>query len=74
MIRDYRKYLNILVPFLVTFIIFLIIQQLISRTGESDVKNKTPNLVEFIRIKQNDNLQERTRTLPDKPPQPKRPP
>jgi protein TonB len=74
MIRDFRKYLNILVPFLVTFIIFLIIQQLISRTGESDVKNKTPNLVEFIRIKQNYNLQERTRTLPDKPPQPKRPP
>lgn len=74
MIREYRKYLNFIVPFVVTFLIFLIIQQLIARSGDSDVKNKRLNSVEFIRIKQNDNLQERTRTLPDKPPQPKRPP
>ena len=74
MIRDYRKYITILVPFLATFIVFLIIQQLITRSGDAVDKNRNPNLVEFIRIKQNDNLQERSRVLPEKPPQPKRPP
>ena len=74
MIRDYRKYITILVPFLATFIVFLIIEQLITRSGDAVDKNRNPNLVEFIRIKQNDNLQERSRVLPEKPPQPKRPP
>ena len=74
MIPNNRKYFNIILPLVVTFSIFLIIQELISRSGETNTKNKKPNFVEFIRIKQNDNLQERTRTLPDKPPQPKRPP
>ena len=74
MIREYRRYTNVILPFVITFSVFLIIQELISRSGETNTKNKKPNFVEFIRIKQNDNLQERTRTLPDKPPQPKRPP
>jgi protein TonB len=74
MIREYRRYVNVILPFVITFSVFLIIQELISRSGETNAKNKKPNFVEFIRIKQNDNLQERTRTLPDKPPQPKRPP
>ena len=73
MIREYRRYTNVILPFVITFSVFLIIQELISRSGETNTKNKKPNFVEFIRIKQNDNLQERTRTLPDKPPQPKRP-
>lgn len=59
---------------LITFIIFLIIQSLISRSANIDKKEKNPNLVEFIRIVEDDNLQERTRQIPDKPPQPKRPP
>ncbi|MDA0754236.1 MAG: energy transducer TonB [Candidatus Marinimicrobia bacterium] len=61
-------------PFLITFFIFLIIQQLIMRSGEISSANKNPNLLEFIRIKENDNLQQRQRTLPDKPPKPERPP
>jgi protein TonB len=52
----------------------LIIQSLISRSANLDQKEKNPNLVEFIRINQDDNLQERTRQIPEKPPQPKRPP
>ena len=59
---------------IITMIIFLIIQSLISRSANLDQKEKNPNLVEFIRINQDDNLQERTRQIPEKPPQPKRPP
>ena len=59
---------------LITFLIFLIIQSLISRSTDIDQKAKNQNLVEFIRIKEDDNLQERTRQIPEKPPQPKRPP
>ena len=69
-----QKIFIYLVPIVFTFIVFLIIQQLILRSGELIKQNKAPNLVEFIRIKQDDNLQERTRTLPEKPPKPKRPP
>ncbi len=69
-----QKILIYLVPIVFTFLVFLIIQQLILRSGELIKQNKSPNLVEFIRIKQDDNLQERTRTLPEKPPKPKRPP
>ena len=69
-----QKTLIYIAPLVFTFIVFLIIQQLILRSGELIKQNKAPNLVEFIRIKQDDNLQERTRTLPEKPPKPKRPP
>ena len=57
-----------------TSIIFFVIQALISQASELNKKNNKPNFVEFIRIKQDDSLQERKRTIPDKPPTPKRPP
>lgn len=69
-----NQILKFFTPFLITFFIFLIIQQLIMRSGEISSNSKNPNLLEFIRIKENDNLQERQRTLPDKPPKPERPP
>ena len=37
---------------IITMIIFLIIQSLISRSANLDQKEKNPNLVEFIRINQ----------------------
>ena len=71
---DKNKAVNILVTLVITFVIFLIIQSLITRNTNLDLKNKPQNYIEFIRIKQDDNLEQRTRRLPDKPPQPKRPP
>ena len=71
---DNNRAFIIITAVVVTFVIFLIIQSLISRSANIDKKDKNPNLVEFIRIKEDDNLQERTRQIPDKPPQPKRPP
>jgi len=74
MIIDKKKAVNILITLVITFVIFLIIQSLITRNTNLDLKNQAQNYIEFIRIKQDDNLEQRTRRLPDKPPQPKRPP
>lgn len=71
---DKYKFFVAISAVLITFLIFLIIQSLISRSADIDQKAKNPNLVEFIRIIEDDNLQERTRQIPEKPPQPKRPP
>ena len=71
---DDNRAFVVVASIIITMIIFLIIQSLISRSANLDQKEKNPNLVEFIRINQDDNLQERTRQIPEKPPQPKRPP
>lgn len=71
---DDNRAFVVVASIVITIIIFLIIQSLISRSANLDQKEKNPNLVEFIRINQDDNLQERTRQIPEKPPQPKRPP
>ena len=74
MIIDQKTAINISITFIVTVGIFLIIQSLITRNSNLDLENRPQNYIEFIRIKQDDNLEQRTRTLPEKPPQPKRPP
>ena len=66
--------LTVTLSFVFTFSVFYLIQSLISRSANLDNDKDKINYIEFIRIKQNDNLEERTRTLPEKPPQPKRPP
>ena len=74
MIINTKKILRFIIALSVTFAIFFIIQALISQASELNKSNKAPNFIEFIRIKQDDSLQERKRTIPDKPPTPKRPP
>ena len=64
----------VIISVILTTSVFLVIQSLISRDVNVNKKDKNRNLLEFIRIKENDNLEERTRQIPDKPPQPKRPP
>lgn len=66
--------LTVTFSFVFTFSVFYLIQSLISRSADLDNDKDKINYIEFIRIKQNDNLEERTRTLPEKPPKPKRPP
>lgn len=58
----------------ITYFIFIIIQSLISNNNLATDKSRSLGSVEFIRIKQDDSLQQRQRTIPDKPPTPKRPP
>ena len=74
MIINTKKILRFIIALSVTFAIFFIIQALISQASELNKSTKAPNFIEFIRIKQDDSLQERKRTIPDKPPTPKRPP
>lgn len=74
MIINIKLLIRFLIALVVTFTIFFIIQSLISQASELNKSNKAPNFIEFIRIKQDDSLQERKRTIPDKPPTPKRPP
>ena len=74
MIINTTKILRFIIALSVTFAIFFIIQALISQASELNKSNKAPNFIEIIRIKQDDSLQERKRTIPDKPPTPKRPP
>ena len=74
MIRDLNYWIRIGSPLVATLAVFLIIQSIISQGSSIDNKSDNPNFVDFIRIKQDDSLQERKRTIPDKPPTPKRPP
>tara|TARA_B100001175_G_scaffold209320_1_gene177703 strand:+ start:200 stop:829 length:630 start_codon:yes stop_codon:yes gene_type:complete len=72
--KEYRYWIKLIIPIIVTILIFLIIQSLITQGSGIDKDRNNPNYVDFIRIKQDDTLQERKRTIPDKPPTPKRPP
>lgn len=74
MIVDRAIVVNLAITFIVSISIFLIIQSLITRDSNLNLENDSKSYLEFIRIRQDDSLEQRTRTLPDKPPQPKRPP
>ena len=74
MIKDYSYWIKIIAPIVATVVIFLIIQSLITQGSGIEKDRNNPNYVDFIRVKQDDTLQERKRTIPDKPPTPKRPP
>jgi protein TonB len=74
MTRDLNYWIRIGSPLVATLVVFLIIQSIISQGSSIDNKSDNPNFVDFIRIKQDDSLQERKRTIPDKPQTPKRPP
>ena len=56
------------------FSLFLIMYLMI-KPGDLDLESlKNRQMIDFIRIKKDDTLNERDRKLPDKPPPPKRPP
>ena len=56
------------------FMLFLIMYLMI-KPGELDLESmKNRQMIDFIRVKKDDTLNERDRRLPDKPPPPKRPP
>lgn len=57
-----------------SILVFFLIQLLISQSANLNKKNSNPNYVDFIRVKDDETLQERKRTIPEKPPTPKRPP
>ena len=60
--------------FLSTFFIFLVIYIIILPSGKGFNSVKDSSMVDFVRLKKNDFLNERQRALPEKPPPPKKPP
>ena len=59
---------------LFAFLLFLLMYLMI-KPGDLDLEAlKNRQMIDFIRIKKDDTLNERDRKLPDKPPPPKRPP
>ena len=74
MTKNYNYLIKAITPVIATLFIFFVIQSLISQAVGLKKNSDKPSFVEFIRIKQDDSLQERKRTIPDKPPTPKRPP
>jgi protein TonB len=74
MITKNQYSVRFVIALLSSFLIFYIIQSLISQSSNLDRNKANPNYVDFIRVKEDDSLQERTRSIPEKPPTPKRPP
>ena len=74
MITKNQYSVRFVIALLLSFLIFYIIQSLISQSSNLDRNKANPNYVDFIRVKEDDSLQERTRSIPEKPPTPKRPP
>jgi len=71
---NYQALLKFFLALFISGTVFLFIQLLISQSANLKKKNTDINYVEFIRVNEDDNLQERKRTIPEKPPTPKRPP
>ena len=47
-----------------SILVFFLIQLLISQSANLNKKNSNPNYVDFIRVKDDETLQERKRTIP----------
>lgn len=74
MIIDKQTSIRFILALVASGFVFFLIQTLISQSANLAKKKSDPNYIEFIRIKEDDSLQERKRTIPEKPPTPKRPP
>ena len=69
-----KKTIAILGGLFSTFFIFLIIYVIILPSGKAFNSVKDSSVVDFVRLRKNDYLNERQRALPEKPPPPKKPP
>jgi protein TonB len=67
-----KKTIAILGGLFSTFFIFLIIYVIILPSGKAFNSVKDSSVVDFVRLRKNDYLNERQRALPEKPPPPKK--
>ncbi len=58
----------------ISFSLFYLMSQLISGGQSIKKSDDSENFIEFVRVKRDNNVQERKRQLPKKPPEPKKPP
>lgn len=73
-IKEYERYAPIALSFIAAFLIFLLMQYLITTDVFDKKKDSDISFLEFIRINSDDSLQERDRKIPDRPKPEKRPP
>ena len=69
-----RLTVSIVGGFSIAFAIFLTIYIIILPSDKNFDTAKDSSLVDFVRLRKNDFLNERERALPEKPPPPKKPP
>ena len=71
---DNRLTVSVVGGFSIAFAIFLTIYIIILPSDKTFDSVKDSSLVDFVRLRKNDFLNERERALPEKPPRPKKPP
>ena len=71
---DNRLTVSVVGGFSIAFAIFLTIYIIILPSDKTFDSVKDSSLVDFVRLRKNDFLNERERALPEKPPPPKKPP
>lgn len=73
-LKNLEKYLPFLLSLIAAFLIFLLMQYLITTDVFNKKKESDVSYLEFIRINSDESLQERDRKIPDRPKPEKRPP
>ena len=71
MIKEYSGHF---IGLIVAVIFFLLLAYIVKPSSESLKNEKTFRVVDFIRLKKDTSLKEKTRTIPDRPEPPKKPP
>ena len=71
MIKDYSGHI---IGLIVSLIFFLMLAYIVKPSSDSLKNENSFRVVDFIRLKKDTSLKEKTRTIPDKPEPPKKPP
>ena len=71
MIKEYSGHI---IGFVIAVIFFLLLAYIVKPSSESLKNENSFRVVDFIRLKKDTSLREKTRTIPDRPEPPKKPP
>ena len=69
-----KKYSGHIIGFLSSIVFFMTLAYIVKPSSESLKNENSFRVVDFIRLKKDTSLKEKTRTIPDKPEPPKKPP
>ena len=69
-----KKYSGQLIGFFSAIIFFMLLAYIVKPSSEALKNEKSFRVVDFIRLKKDTSLREKSRTIPDKPEPPKKPP
>ena len=69
-----KKYSGHIIGFLSSIVFFMTLAYIVKPSSESLKNENSFRVVDFIRLKKDTSLKEKSRTIPDKPEPPKKPP